>query len=637
MDGERRSARHLKAPSDDERLPRASGGRPARSKSTRSKPPTRKPRFGRALRWSLVGFIWFAVLVAAVVGYYAYDLPDVGRLETVERRPSVMVFGRDGTVVATYGELFAEPVTLAETPPTLIQAIVATEDRRFFTHGGIDPIGMFRALASNLRAGGIRQGGSTITQQLAKNLFLTQARTVRRKAQETLLALWLEARFSKEQIFTIYLNRVYLGAGAYGFPAAAKRYFDRPLDELNLHESAMLAGLLKAPSRFAPIHDADAAETRARQVIANMEDAGYLSAADARAAEAQRLRFAKPPAGSGARYFADWTAEFVPGYVGEPNRDIMIVSTLDARLQRAAEAALDKVLDRESEKRNVAQGAVVVLSRGGEVLAMAGGQEYGASQFNRATQALRQPGSAFKLFVYLAALEAGTSPMDRLPDVPISIDGWRPHNFDNRFRGDISLEDAFAESINTVAVQVSERTGRNRVIAMARKLGITTPLAAHASLALGTNEVSLLELTAAYATVANGGYAVRPHGIEEIRDRAGQALYRRAASPAPKVLDEDVVRRMNAMMERVVIAGTGKAARLDRPAAGKTGTSSDFRDAWFIGYAGDLVAGVWVGNDNGAPMKNVTGGSVPAQIWHEFMASALRGGAARSATDRAGD
>jgi penicillin-binding protein 1A len=582
---------------------------------------------GPLLRWGLVGAIWVVVLVAGVVGYYAYDLPDISRLETVARRPSVMVLGRDGTVVATYGELFAEPVTLAQTPPTLVQAIVATEDRRFFTHNGIDPFGMARALAENLRAGEIRQGGSTITQQLAKNLFLSHARTLRRKVQETLLALWLEARFSKEQIFTIYLNRVYLGAGAYGFPAAAKRYFDRPLDELNVHETAMLAGLLKAPSRFAPNKDAEAAEARARQVIANMEDAGYLSARDARAAERQALRFARPGAGSGARYFADWVGEFVPGYVGEPGRDITILSTLDARLQRAAEAALDKVLEKEGERRNVAQGAVLVLSQSGEVLAMAGGQEYGISQFNRAVQAMRQPGSAFKLFVYLAALEAGAPPDDRLPDVPISIDGWRPHNFDGRFRGEMSLSDAFAESINTVAVQLAERTGRGRVIAMAQRLGITTPLQAHPSLALGSYEVNLMELTAAYAAVANGGRAVRPHGIAEIRDRAGRSLYRRAAPPPPIVLTESVARRMNALLERVIASGTGRSARLDRAAAGKTGTSSDFRDAWFIGYAGDLVVGIWVGNDDNKPMNRVTGGTVPAQIWREFMTMALRPGA----------
>ena len=602
----------------------------------KQKPPPKAPahgRWGRILRWTLVAAIWGTVAVGALVGWYAYDLPDISRLESQARRPSIVVMGRSDTVVATYGELVAAPVTLADTPPYLVQAIVATEDRRFFTHGGVDPLGLVRALASNLRAGEIRQGGSTLTQQLAKNLFLTQARTLRRKVQETLLALWMEARFSKEQLFTIYLNRVYLGAGAYGFPAAAKRYFDRPLANLNMHEAAMLAGLLKAPSRYAPNNDPDAAETRAKQVIANMVDAGYLSDADARAVAAQPLRFAPPPAGSGARYFADWIGEFVPGYVGEPGRDIIIRSTLDARLQRAAEAALDRGLGRDGEKHRVSQGAIVALAPDGAVLAMAGGRDYGTSQFNRAVQALRQPGSAFKLFVYLAALEEGASPTDRMPDVPISVDGWRPHNFDGKYRGDMSLEDAFAESINTVAVQVSERAGRGRVIAMARKLGITTPILATPSLALGASEVSLLELTAAYGTVADDGRAVRPYGIEAIGDRAGRVLYRRATPPPVAVLDERTVRRMDAMLQRVVLSGTGHAARLDRATAGKTGTSSDFRDAWFIGYSGDLIAGVWVGNDDGSAMKGVTGGNLPAQIWHDFMSAARAGGT----VDRAGN
>jgi penicillin-binding protein 1A len=601
--------------------PGAKGDKPA------SRKPASRARFGRLARWVLVASIWGAIAVGALVAWYAYDLPDISKLETQARRPSVVVMGRDDAVVATYGELVAPPVALADVPPDLVQAIVATEDRRFFTHGGVDPLGLVRAVVINIRAGTIRQGGSTLTQQLAKNLFLSPARTLRRKVQESLLALWLEAHFSKEQIFTIYFNRVYLGAGAYGFPAAAKRYFDRPLDDLNLHEAALLAGLLKAPSRYAPLTDAEAAETRARQVIANMVDAGYLSEADARAVEAQPLRFARKPAGAGARYFADWVSEYLPGYVGDPNSDLIVRTTLDARLQRAAEAALDRVLDREGEKRHVTQGALVALAPDGAVLAMVGGEAYGTSQFNRAVQALRQPGSAFKMFVYLAALEAGASPSDRLPDVPISVEGWRPHNFDGKYRGDMTLEDAFAESINTVAVQLSERTGRGHVIATARKLGITTPLAARPSIALGASEVTLLDLTAAYATIAADGRAVRPYGIASIADRRGRPLYRRAAPAPEELVDPRTARRMDAMMQRVVQSGTGRAARLDRAAAGKTGTSSDFRDAWFIGYAGDLVCGVWVGNDDSSPMKGVTGGNVPAQIWHDFMMAARAGGA----------
>jgi penicillin-binding protein 1A len=320
-------------------------------------------------------------------------------------------------------------------------------------------------------------------------------------------------------------------------------------------------------------------------------------------------------------------SEYLPGYVGEPNSDLIVRTTLDARLQRAAEAALDRVLDREGEKRHVTQGALVALAPDGAVLAMVGGEAYGTSQFNRAVQALRQPGSAFKMFVYLAALEAGASPSDRLPDVPISVEGWRPHNFDGKYRGDMTLEDAFAESINTVAVQLSERTGRGHVIATARKLGITTPLSARPSIALGASEVTLLDLTAAYATIAADGRAVRPYSIVSIINRSGSPLYRRAAPAPEELVDPRIARRMDAMMQRVVQSGTGRAARLDRAAAGKTGTSSDFRDAWFVGYSGDLVCGVWVGNDDSSPMKGVTGGNLPAQIWHDFMMTARASGA----------
>jgi penicillin-binding protein 1A len=344
------------------------------------------------------------------------------------------------------------------------------------------------------------------------------------------------------------------------------------------------------------------------------------------------LRFGPPPAGSGARYFADWVSDYLPGYVGEPGGDVIVRSTLDARLQRAAESALDRWLDREGEKRRVSQGALIALAPDGAVRAMVGGHAYGVSQFNRAVQALRQPGSAFKLFVYLAALEAGVSPTDRMPDVPISIGGWRPQNFDGRYRGDMTLEDAFAESINTIAVQMSERIGRDRVITMARRLGITTRMNANPSIALGAAEVSLLDLTAAYATVAEEGRAVRPYGIAGVIDRRGRTLYRRTAPTPADLIDPRTARRMDAMLQRVVQSGTGRAARLDRVAAGKTGTSSDFRDAWFIGYSGDLICGVWVGNDDGAPMKGVTGGALPAQIWRDFMMAARSGGIA----DRAG-
>ncbi len=589
-----------------------------------------RSRLATLAKWAAVAAIWMGVAGGALVGWYAYDLPDISSLTAASRRPSITVLARDGTVLATYGQVYAQPVTLAEVPPVLVQAIVATEDRHFFTHGGIDPVGMLRAAVANLRAGAIRQGGSTITQQLAKNLFLTPDRTLRRKVQETILALWLEARFTKAQIFTIYLNRVYLGAGTYGFPAAARRYFGRRLADINLHEAAVLAGLLKAPSRYAPLHDPAAARARADQVLANMQDAGYLTARDVAVARAEKLRTAGPDAGSGARYFADWAVERVNGYVGEPDRDLVVTTTLDVAMQREAEAALGRTLAREGDKRRVSQGALVAVSPDGAVRAMVGGRDYGESQFNRAVQALRQPGSAFKLFDYLAAFEQGAHPDDRMPDVPISIGGWKPHNYEKRYRGEVTLTQAFAQSINTVAVQVAQRAGIRNVIDVARRLGITAPLGNHPSLALGTSVVSPLELTCAYAAVANGGRAARPHAILSIVDREGHALYRRDGSPAPRVLSPGIVGEMDRLLTQVLIDGTGRAARLDRPSAGKTGTSQDFRDAWFVGYTPGLVAGVWVGNDDDSPMKGVTGGSVPAEAWHDFMTRATHGRPARA-------
>ncbi len=613
-------AERKKRPSPPQR-----GAKPATGGKRPNGPTDRHAALKRVAKWAAVVMIWMGVAGGALIGWYAYGLPDISNLTAATRRPSVTVLARDGTVLATYGQVYAAPVTLSDVPPFLVQAIVATEDRHFFSHGGIDFVGVLRAAVTDIRAGAIRQGGSTITQQLAKNLFLSSDRTLRRKVQETILALWLEARFTKAQIFTIYLNRVYLGAGTYGFPAAARRYFGRRLADINLHEAAVLAGLLKAPSRYAPLHDPGAARARADQVLANMVDASYLAPRDADVARADPLRTAGQDAGSGARYFADWAVERVSGYVGEPDRDLVVTTTLDVGLQRQAEAALDHTLAREGARRGVSQGAVVAVAPNGAVRALVGGRDYGESQFNRAVQALRQPGSAFKLFDYLAAFEHGAQPEDRLPDAPISVGGWRPHNYTNRYRGMVTLSEAFADSINTVAVQVTERAGRRNVIDVARRLGITTKLTGQPSLALGTSVVSPVELVCAYAAVANGGYAARPHAILTIADRDGRVLYRRAGTPAPRVLAPGVVADMDRMLARVLVDGTGRAARLDRPAAGKTGTSQDFRDAWFVGYVSGLVAGVWVGNDNDSPMKGVTGGSIPAAIWHDFMSQSPSG------------
>jgi len=516
-------------------------------------------------------------------------------------------------------------VTLKEMSPWLPKAVVATEDRRFYSHFGIDPVGLIRAAVTNLRSGHIVQGGSTITQQLAKTVFLTPERSLSRKIREALLALWLEHHFSKDQILEIYLNRVYLGAGTYGADAAAHRYFAKSAAQLNLYESAVIAGLLKAPTRFNPTRDKEKTTARAAQVLDLMVETGAIdqpqaSAAEKSGAELNKVALAQP----GGRYFADWVADQVRDFAGTADRDLTVRTTLDPRMQSAAEASVADVLTRHGLQDVVSEGALVAMTPDGAVRAMVGGRDYNESQFNRATQAQRQPGSAFKPFVYLAGIEAGLRPEDRFIDGPLQIGNWRPHNYTNRYLGEVTVAEAIAESINTVAVQVAQRAGIPQVIAVANRLGITSDLAQDASIALGTNEVNLLELVSAYAPFANGGTGVLAYGITEITDTSGRIVYHRSGSGPGQVVSPGEVGIMNQLLTGVIAHGTGKAAAMPRPAAGKTGTTQDYKDAWFIGYTADLVAGVWLGNDDNTPMNKVTGGSLPAPAWKSFMLAATQ-------------
>jgi penicillin-binding protein 1A len=585
------------------------------------------PRRGwgrRLVRWGVLAGLWATIALAGLFAYFAATLPDISDLAVAERRPSVTMLAADGSLLATFGEFFGEPLRLKEMPRHLPQAVIATEDRRFYEHHGIDPIGLARAAWTNLRAGGIVQGGSTITQQLAKNVFLTPERTFSRKIQETLLALWLERRFSKEQLLEIYLNRVYLGAGTYGVDAAARRYFNKSAREVTVYEAALIAGLLKAPSRFSPARDRERAARRASIVLENMVDTGYLTQRQADAARRESARLVEvQQARPGNRYFADWVAEFLAGF-GGGKRDLLVRTTLDPRLQSAAEAVIEETLRKEGPKAGAGQAALIAMSPDGAIRAMVGGRDYGDSQFNRATQALRQPGSAFKPFVYAAALEAGFAPASRVVDGPIRIGDWAPKNYTGRYLGETTLAEAVAESINTVAVQVSERTGRKRVVELARRLGITAELTNDASLALGTSEVTLIELTAAYTTFANGGVGAWPYGIEEVRDSRGKVLFRREGGGPGRVLSAEIAADMNQLLAGVIQHGTGRAAALGRPAAGKTGTTQDYRDALFVGYTPELIAGVWFGNDDNAPMHKITGGTLPARTWRGFMLAALK-------------
>ena len=600
-----------------------------KAKKTRSGAEFRLIPF--VFKWSATLAIWGAVITTGVTAYFAYDLPSVDDALAATRQPAVTVHDRNDRKIASFGELHGAAVQVNDLPAYLPQAVIATEDRRFYDHKGVDLIGVARAIYVNLKAGRIVQGGSTITQQAAKNLFLSPERSLKRKVQEVLLAFWLEYKFSKDQILTIYLNRVYLGAGTYGVAAAARKFYARSAKRLTLYQSAVIAGLLKAPSRLNPARNPKGASARANVVLANMVAAGYLTTKQAKSARRISSRAAaRPTQNRLGRYFADWILGQLPGYVGRPGTDIVIKTTLDAGLQKSAETVIKQAIAKHGRAARFAQAALVTLSPDGAVRAMVGGGDYRISQFNRATQAKRQPGSAFKPFVYLAALEAGLTPASTMTDRPIAIGSWRPKNYDGKFHGEITLRDALAASSNSIAVQLAERAGRRKLVGVAKRLGITSSLKPDPSLALGTAEVSLLELTGAYAPFANGGQGIWAYGIREITDDRGRVLFRRQGSGPGPVISRQHLAQMNSMMSGVISRGTGRAAQLDRPAAGKTGTSQEFRDAWFVGYTADYVSGVWIGNDNGASMKSVTGGGLPARLWRSHMAAGHRGLPARA-------
>jgi penicillin-binding protein 1A len=606
----------------DDDKPRKRPRRPARSGS-----PKGKSGWG----WAFFRFVFFLSLMGAValgglVAWYARDIPDVEGLGSTTRRPTIALLDHRGEALGSFGDIYGETLRVENMSPFIAKAVIAIEDRRFYQHYGVDPIGLARAVARNLKAGGVHQGGSTITQQLAKIIFLTPERTFKRKIQEALLAFRLENKFSKADILTIYLNRAYFGAGTFGVDAAAKRYFDKSARNLNLFEAAMIAGLLKAPSRYNPLNDPDLAKGRAEQVLRAMAETAAATPQQVEAARksaAQVVAKARPFIG---RYFADWALERVSTLPDSRGRDLSIITTLDARLQKQAEERLEKILAGPGAKANVGQAAMVILSPDGAIRAMVGGRDYDDSQFNRATLAQRQPGSSFKIFVYLAGLEIGLGPDSQVLDAPVKMGDWSPDNYTGKYLGEIPLRTAFAQSVNTAAVRVAEQAGVRRVMQTARRMGITSPLRNDATLALGSNEVSLLEMTSAVGPLANHGQAVEPYGLLEVKEPNGAILFRRdAPEHRPRqALASELLSPMHELMGEVVKSGTGRGAALPgaRPMGGKTGTSQNYRDAWFVGYTADYIAGVWMGNDEGKPMKKVAGGSLPAQLWREVMSVA---------------
>lgn len=604
---------------------------PVRPSRTRRKPRLRLvARTGRLIRgiayWSVVAAIIGTFGIAAVVGYYGSKLPPTSEWTLPAHPAGVRIVSADGTLITNRGDVAGKTLTLEEMPAYLPEAVIAIEDRRFWYHLGIDPFGLARAAVVNATAGGVVQGGSTLTQQLAKNLFLKPERTFERKVQEVILAVWLELRLTKREILELYLNRVYLGAGAYGVDAAAHRYFGKSATDITLAEAAILAGLLKAPGHYSPFLAPAAAEARAQLVIAALREQGYIDDRQASRALSEKVRPVHDVAGGSGRYVADWVMDQLTSYVGALDEDIVVETTIDLHSQALAARALTATLDAEGPDRGVGQGAIVAMTPDGAVRALVGGRNYATSPFNRAVDAKRQPGSSFKPFVFLSALEAGNFPDSVRIDQPVSIRGWSPENYTRKYLGPVTLRSALALSLNTISAQLTAEVGAATVAATARRLGIRSDLQATPSIALGTSEVSLLEMTGAYATLANGGKGVIPHVIDRIRTEKGRVIYERTGSGPGPVIHPAYVAMMNAMLADVMTTGTGKSAAIAGwQTAGKTGTSQDFRDAWFIGYTAKLVTGVWFGNDDNRPTKKATGSNIAAAAWHRFMAPALEG------------
>lgn len=567
--------------------------------------------------------IFLSFLVITFAGWLLYcvlTLPDIDQAVARTRQPSTTITAENGNEVKTFGSVYSEVIRLNELPSYVPDAIISTEDRRFYAHFGFDIVAFTRAMLTNIFMGRYAQGGSTITQQVAKNLFLTSQKNIKRKTQELLLAFWLEHKFSKEQILTLYLNRVYLGAGTYGIEAASQKYFQKSSRDMNLLEAAIIAGMLKAPSRYNPIASAERAKARAKVVLQNMVNNDALTERQMKYALTLPVGEDKSYKVQGADYFADWVYREVNDYIGERDNDIYVYTTLDQKIQENAEKILrEEVL--AAKNRNVSEGAVVVLNKSGEVKAMVGGIDYRKSQFNRAVTALRQPGSAFKPFVYLTALQNGWKREDRIDDVPLSIGKWKPENYDKKYYGSVTLDEALMKSLNLATVNLSESLSRKDIIRTAKKMGISTPVENTPSLALGTFEVKVIDMATAYSAIANGGYATWPHAIKEIYTRDGYQLYQREADTENRILDAGAVKDLTKMLEKVISQGTGRRAKIPGFAAGKTGTTQDYRDAWFVGFTDEYVIAVWVGNDDNSPMNGVTGGTLPAEIWRKIALS----------------
>ena len=572
--------------------------------------------FRTGLALGLVAFVALGIAVGVAV----QRMPSFEQLKGTPVGQTIRVRAADGTVFLTLGPNYGRWMPIDDVPQVMQDAMVAVEDRRFRYHPGVDPVGLARAavFAVETRGTGRRmQGASTISQQLARNIFLSNSYSVTRKLREAVLAMALEWKFSKDQILELYLNKVYFGGGSYGIDAAARTFFGHGADKMSLSEAAVVAGLVKAPSRYAPTADPRAALGRAGVVLNVMVDAGFVTAAEAANAKPANVRMAQESGQNSARYFTDWVLPQLDMLIDEGTAALDVWTTLDLDYQRAATAAIQANVPRGG------QGALVSLDRDGAVRAMVGGTDYVSSNYNRATQAVRQPGSAWKLFVYLAALESGMRVDDKVVDEPVTINGWSPRNSSGRFSGEMTVRTAFANSINTVAATMGDEIGFSAVAGMARRFGITTPVNTHPSMVLGTAEVRVIDMTAAFAAVARRGVSVAPYGITKVATTEGELLYQRKPDTGSRLVDDWVAAGITDLLQTAVNTGTGRAAQIGRPVAGKTGTTSSNKDGWFLGFSSGLTTGVWMGRDDARAVGGLQGGRAPAQAFSQYMRVAV--------------
>ena len=563
-------------------------------------------------------------MIAFVLASALFTAPQLPSLPPIRRDPQVTYVDRAGAVIGVRGGRYGPPVNLSQLPAYVPAAFVAIEDRRFYEHSGFDAVGIARAVVKDLTQGRASQGASTITQQLARNLFLSSDRTVQRKATELVYAVELEQTYSKQQILGLYLSRIYFGSGAYGIEDAAQRYFNKPAARLTLMEAAMLASIPKSPVNYDPADQPEASKARAALVLDAMVETGAITSAQRAQALAHPPKVWKTAANAPAQYFVDWLDGQTHALVGAPKQDVVVETTLDMTLESAAASSAKAVIAHGASAR-LGQAALVSLDGYGRLRAMVGGADYGASPYNRAIAARRQAGSSWKPFVYLTALETGLTPDSPVVDEPVTIDGWSPHNFEDGYLGPITLQTALAQSINTVAARLADQVGRPNVAATAKRLGITAQVNTDPAMALGTTLVTPLEMAQAYSTFADAGYRNPIYAIERIRTDGGQVLWQHRASPPAQVIANPPLSELNQMLRQVVATGTGAHAAIPGyDVAGKTGTTSDFKDAWFCGFTGNLITVVWMGRDDNSPMRGVTGGSAPAAFWHDYMRVAVK-------------